>query len=46
MRNNLPERSARGKRKFLAKNYSGYFDEKAKKENILYVACKCTFVKL
>jgi len=35
MRNNLPERLALGKSKFLPKNYAGYFDEKAKNKNIL-----------
>jgi hypothetical protein len=34
MRNNLPERSARGKSKFSTENYAVYFDEKAYKKKI------------
>jgi hypothetical protein len=33
MRNDLTERLARGKSKFLARNYAGHFDAKEKKKN-------------
>jgi hypothetical protein len=37
MRNDLPERSARGRSKFSAENYVVHFDEKAYKEKLLKI---------